>query len=142
MRLTFVIAIACVTATLGIFAGRHLLPIYRSATAFPLEKAHCVFEPVVRSGSDDIPGQLVTLMPRANGATMWLMNVITAGPDASVMQHPDGMWTATTTFTRTPVSAMMTVNADKSALLSTHSPDMGWYTLVGTCLVVEMKAAT
>jgi hypothetical protein len=141
MRMTFVVAIACVAAASGLLAGRHL-PVYANATAHPLEKAHCVFRPVFRNGSDDIPGQLVTFFPRANGTTMWLMNANTAGPDANVVQHPDGMWTATATFTVVPAAAMITVNAEKRALLSVHSPDMGWSTQVGTCLVVETKAAT
>jgi hypothetical protein len=142
MRVTFSIAIACVAAALGILAGRHLLPIYANASTYPINKAHCAFKPVVRPGSADIPGQLVTLVPASNGGTMWLMNDNTTGPDATIVQHPDGMWTATTAFTRAPGAGMMTVNADKSALLTIHYPKMGWSTQLGTCLVVELKAAT
>ena len=142
MRLTFPIAIACVAAALGILAGRHLLPIYANASTYPIDKAHCVFEPVSRPDLADIPGQLVTLVPRANGATMWLMNADTAGPDANVLQQPNGMWTATATFTRAPGAGMMTVFANKSALLTIHYPNMGWSTQIGTCLAVELKAAT
>jgi hypothetical protein len=141
MRLTFVIAIVCVTAALGLLAGRHL-PVYANAQGYPLEKAHCVFEPVLRTEAADLPGQLVTLVPTANGATMWLANTNKEGPDATVVQHPDGMWTATAAFTRAPGAAMMTVNADKSALLTIHYPKMAWSTQIGACLAVELKAAT
>jgi hypothetical protein len=141
MRLTLVIAIACVTAAIGLLAGRHLLPIYANASTYPVDKAHCVFEPVTRPNLADLPGQLVTLVPGTNGSTMWLMNANTAGPDANIVQHPNGMWTATATFTRAPGAGMMTVNADKSALLTLHYPQMGWSTQLGACLVVEMKAA-